>query len=71
MTSIAEVLGFSLPGASAIPAVDSKPCQDGNRSGRRIVELVWEDLKPRDILHDASFNNAIATVFASEDPRMQ
>ena len=64
MTSIAEVLGFSLPGASAIPAVDSNHAKMANRSGRRIVELVWEDLKPRDILHDASFNNAIATVFA-------
>jgi len=64
MTSIAEVLGFSLPGASAIPAVDSNHAKMANRSGRRIVELVWEDLKPRDILRDASFNNAIATVFA-------
>jgi dihydroxy-acid dehydratase len=64
MTSIAEVLGFSLPGASAIPAVDSNHAKMANRSGRRIVELVWEDLKPRDILRDASFNNAIAAVFA-------
>jgi dihydroxy-acid dehydratase len=64
MTSIAEVLGFSLPGASAIPAVDSNHAKMANRSGRRIVEMVWEDLKPRDILSDASFNNAIAAVFA-------
>jgi dihydroxy-acid dehydratase len=64
MTSIAEVLGFSLPGASAIPAVDSNHAKMANRSGRRIVELVWEDLKPRDILREASFNNAIAAVFA-------
>ena len=64
MTSVAEVLGFSLPGASAIPAVDSNHAKMANRSGRRIVEMVWEDLKPRDILRDASFNNAIAAVFA-------
>ncbi len=64
MTSIAEVLGFSLPGASAIPAVDSNHAKMANRSGRRIVDMVWEDLKPRDILHEASFNNAIAGVFA-------
>jgi dihydroxy-acid dehydratase len=64
MTSIAEVLGFSLPGASAIPAVDSNHAKMANRSGRRIVEMVWEDLKPRDVLRDASFNNAIAAVFA-------
>jgi len=64
MTSIAEVLGFSLPGASAIPAVDSNHAKMANHSGRRIVDMVWEDLKSRDILRDASFNNAIATVFA-------
>jgi dihydroxy-acid dehydratase len=64
MTSLAEVLGFSLPGASSIPAVDSNHVKMANRSGRRIVEMVWEDLKPRDILSDASFNNSIASVFA-------
>jgi dihydroxy-acid dehydratase len=64
MTSVAEVLGFSLPGASSIPAVDSNHPKMANRSGRRIVEMVWENLKPRDILREASFNNAIAAVFA-------
>jgi dihydroxy-acid dehydratase len=64
MTSVAEVLGFSLPGASAIPAVDANHPKMANLSGRRIVEMVWEDLKPRDILSDASFTNAIATVLA-------
>jgi len=44
--------------------VDSNHAKMANRSGRRIVEMVWEDLKPRDILRDASFNNAIAAVFA-------
>jgi dihydroxy-acid dehydratase len=64
MTSVAEVLGFSLPGASSIPAVDSNHPKMANRSGRRIVEMVWENLKPRDILREASFNNAIVAVFA-------
>jgi dihydroxy-acid dehydratase len=64
MTSLTEVLGFSLPGASSIPAVDSNHVRMADRAGRRIVEMVWEDLKPRDILSDASFNNAIASVFA-------
>jgi dihydroxy-acid dehydratase len=64
MTSVAEVLGFSLPGASSIPAVDSNHAKMANCSGRRIVEMVWEGLKPRDILSDKSFNNAIAAVFA-------
>jgi dihydroxy-acid dehydratase len=64
MTSLTEVLGFSLPGASSIPAVDSNHAKMANCSGRRIVEMVWEDLKPRDILREASFHNAIASVFA-------
>ena len=64
MTSLTEVLGFSLPGASSIPAVDSNHVKMANRSGRRIVEMVWEGLKPRDVLSEASFNNAIAAVFA-------
>ena len=63
MTSLTEVLGFSLPGASSIPAVDSNHPKMANCSGRRIVDMVWEDLKPRDILSDASFNNAIAATF--------
>jgi dihydroxy-acid dehydratase len=64
MTSVTEVLGFSLPGASSIPAVDSNHPKMANCSGRRIVEMVWEGLKPRNILSDSSFNNAIAAVFA-------
>jgi dihydroxy-acid dehydratase len=64
MTSIAEVLGFSLPGASSIPAVDSNHPKMASQTGRRIVEMVWEDLKPHDLLCTASFDNAIAAVFA-------
>src|SRR6201987_3004768 len=62
MTSVAEALGLSLPGASSIPAVDANHPKMANLSGRRIVEMVWEDLKPRDILTETSFRNAIATV---------
>ena len=62
MTSVAEALGFSLPGASSIPAVDANHPKMANLSGRRIVEMVWEDLKPRDILSEASFRNAIVAV---------
>jgi dihydroxy-acid dehydratase len=64
MTSIAEVLGFSLPGASSIPAVDSNHPKMASQTGRRIVEMVWEDLKPHDFLRMGSFDNAIAAVFA-------
>jgi dihydroxy-acid dehydratase len=64
MTSVAEVLGLSLPGASSIPAVDANHPKMASRSGRRIVEMVWEGLKPRDILREASFSNAISAVLA-------
>jgi len=64
MTSVAEALGFSLPGASSIPAVDANHAKMANQSGRRIVEMVWEDLKPRAILTAASFKNAMVTVLA-------
>ncbi|HEX7941092.1 MAG TPA: dihydroxy-acid dehydratase, partial [Gemmatimonadaceae bacterium] len=64
MTSAAEVLGFVLPGGSSIPAADSRHAQAASLTGRRIVEMVWEDLKPSDILSDASFDNAVVTVLA-------
>jgi dihydroxy-acid dehydratase len=64
MTSMTEALGFSLPGASSIPAVDANHPKMADRAGRRIVELVWQDLKPRDILSEASFRNAMTTVLA-------
>ncbi|MGH8632016.1 MAG: L-arabinonate dehydratase [Burkholderiales bacterium] len=64
MTSVAEVLGFSLPNASSIPAVDSNHARMASLSGRRAVEMVWEDLKPRDILTQKSFDNAIRVLMA-------
>jgi len=64
MTAIAETLGLSLPGASSIPAVDANHSRMATNCGRRIVEMVWEDLKPRDILTEASFENAITADMA-------
>jgi dihydroxy-acid dehydratase len=64
MTSIAEALGMTLPGASSIPAVDANHQRMATACGRRIVEMVWEDLKPRDILTPQSFENAITTDMA-------
>jgi len=64
MTSVAETLGFSLPNSSTIPAVDSNHSRMADYSGRRIVEMVWEDLKPRDILTEKSFDNAIRVLMA-------
>ena len=64
MTSVAETLGFSLPNSSTIPAVDSNHSRMADYTGRRIVEMVWEDLKPRDILTEESFDNAIRVLMA-------
>jgi dihydroxy-acid dehydratase len=62
MMSLAEVLGFTLPGASCIPAPDSNHAKMATLTGKRIVDMVWEDLKPSDILTPASFDNAIVTL---------
>jgi dihydroxy-acid dehydratase len=64
MMSIAETLGLALPGASSIPAPDSNHSKMATLAGKRIVDMVWEDLKPRDILKKESFDNAIVTLMA-------
>jgi dihydroxy-acid dehydratase len=64
MTAVAEVLGFSLPGAQSIPAMDSHHPRMCSEVGERIVAMVLEDLKPRDICVEASFHNAVKTVLA-------
>ena len=64
MTGVAEALGFSLPNSSTIPAVDSNHSRMADYCGRRIVDMVWEDLKPRDILTQKSFDNAIRVLMA-------
>src|SRR5438105_5569211 len=64
MMSLAEVLGFSLPGAASIPAPDSNHAKMATLTGKRVVDMVWEDLKPRDFLTAASFDNAIVTLMA-------
>ena len=64
MTSAAEALGFTLPGAASIPAADSRHGRMAAETGRRIVEMVWEDLKPRDFITPKSIDNAITTVLA-------
>jgi dihydroxy-acid dehydratase len=64
MTSAAEALGMTLAGAASIPAADSRHARMAVDTGRRAVEMVWNDVKPRDILRAASFDNAITTVLA-------
>ena len=59
MMAIAEALGLSLPGASSIPAADSAHPRMCSVAGRRIVEMVWDDLTPQRILSPAAFDNAI------------
>jgi dihydroxy-acid dehydratase len=59
MTAIVETLGLSLPGAASIPAIDSAHPRMASMCGRRIVEMVWQDLKPSDILTRRSFENAL------------
>src|SRR5204862_4425541 len=62
MMSLTEALGLTLPGASSIPAPDSNHSKMAALTGKRIVEMVWEDLKPRDILNAKSFDNALVTL---------
>jgi dihydroxy-acid dehydratase len=59
MTIIAEALGLTLPGAASIPAADAAHPRMATECGRRIVEMVWEDLTPSSMLDRRSFENAL------------
>jgi dihydroxy-acid dehydratase len=61
MASMAEALGMALSGNAAIPAVDSRRRVMAQMTGRRIVQMVKDDLKPSDILTRQAFENAIRT----------
>lgn len=60
MNSLAEALGMQLPGSAAIPAPYRERGQISYETGKRIVEMVWEDLRPSDIMTREAFENAIA-----------
>jgi dihydroxy-acid dehydratase len=64
MTSIAEALGMTLPGCASIPAPDSRRLAMAEASGRRIVSMVEEDLKPSRIMTRTAFENAITVDMA-------
>ncbi|MFE0756921.1 L-arabinonate dehydratase [Inquilinus sp. NPDC058860] len=64
MTAIAEAIGMTLPGASSIPAADAGHIRMSSACGRRIVEMVWEDLVPARIQTRAAFENAIVVAMA-------
>ncbi len=59
MTAIAEASGLVLPGGSSIPAADANHARLAAATGRRIVELVWQDVRPRSIVTARSIDNAI------------
>ena len=64
MTAIAEAIGMTLPGASSIPAPDANHVRMSAESGRRIVEMVWEDQTPARLLSRESFLNGINVAMA-------
>jgi dihydroxy-acid dehydratase len=64
MMGLAEAIGMTLPGASSIPAADAGHIRMSAACGRRIVDMVWEDLRPQRVLSRASFANGIATAMA-------
>ena len=64
MTAIAEAMGLCLPGASSIPASDSNHIRMSTNVGKRIVEMVWEDLTPKKIITEKSVDNAVTVAMA-------
>ncbi|NTA40625.1 L-arabinonate dehydratase, partial [Agrobacterium salinitolerans] len=64
MTAIAEAIGMTLPGASSIPAADVNHIRMCAEAGRRVVDMVWEDLTPSKILSRNAFDNAVVVSMA-------
>jgi dihydroxy-acid dehydratase len=64
MHIVCEALGMTLPGAAPVLANSPKMFDLARQSGRRIVEMIWDDLKPRQILTPGAFRNAVASVLA-------
>jgi dihydroxy-acid dehydratase len=65
MMSIADGWGLTLPGASSIPAPDASHKRMATDCGRRIVEMIWEDLTPNQIINEASTRNAVTVAMAT------
>jgi dihydroxy-acid dehydratase len=64
MTAIVEAMGFTLPGASSIPAMDANHVRMASSCGARVVDMVWEDLKPSQFFNRDSLANGIAAYMA-------
>lgn len=65
MTAIADAMGLSIPGASSIPAPDAGHLRMSAACGRRIVEMVWEDLRPAQIVTEKAVRNATIVAMAT------
>ncbi|MFT6168571.1 MAG: dihydroxy-acid dehydratase [Celeribacter sp.] len=65
MTAITDAMGLTLPGASSIPATDSGHGRMGADCGRRIVDMVWEDLRPAKIISPEAVTNAAKVAMAT------
>ncbi|QDO98309.1 dihydroxy-acid dehydratase [Ferrovibrio terrae] len=64
MMAITESIGMTLPGASSIPAADAGHIRMSSECGRRIVDMVWEDLTPQKIQTRKAYENSIAVAMA-------
>jgi dihydroxy-acid dehydratase len=64
MASIVEALGMTLPGGAAIPAPDSRRLSFAEQCGRRIVDMVWEDLRPSHVMTRQALENAVTVDMA-------
>ncbi len=64
MHIVCEALGMALPGSAPVAALSPKMMADARAAGTRIVQMVWDDLKPRDILTPGAFANAVRAVLS-------
>lgn len=64
MHMVCEALGMALPGSAPVAALSEKMFADARAAGERIVQMVWDDLKPRDILGAGAFANAVRVVLS-------
>ncbi|QDT06428.1 L-arabonate dehydratase [Rubripirellula lacrimiformis] len=64
MACVTEAMGFSLPGAATIPAVMADHCRLATQTGRRAVEMAWENLKPSDFMTEKSIDNGLMASLA-------
>ncbi|TFY98638.1 dihydroxy-acid dehydratase [Ramlibacter rhizophilus] len=64
MHIVCEALGLALPGSAPVAALSEKMFADARSAGERIVQMVWDDLKPRDILSPGAFANAVRAVLS-------